>query len=430
MADGSEIGFMAMTEIRMRSVQEGDLERVVNLSRLAFAPLASSAEIERKWYGGKLDAPGRDIFLAVNPAGREAGGYAQLDLGMWLAGQQFPVMGIAGVGVAPEFRGQGVARLMLDHALETARSQQVPIVMLYPFQHGFYRKLGWGWVGQPHQYRVAARDLPIYAERSGVAPYEPSQQPALQLAYQQAALQHNGWLDRRDWQWEAWLKPVNGREIYTYAAAGAIEGYVVFQFTRLEAAQNRLAIVVQEWVALTPSAYRGILGFLAGLRDQVAIVIWNTYPSDPFPHLLKEQRHDPGLTVGGSEFGLTHRFGELGGGFMWRLVDLKRALELRSIPVANPFTLTFQVSDPILGLQVLTAEFAAGKICCDDRPTRAIVSLSVEHLTVLFAGVRRSVDLLWTGEIEWQGEAIQAEALLTQLDAAWQMPPPFCWDFF
>ena len=419
-----------MSEITVRSVKEGDLARVVNLSRLAFAPLSSSAEIEREWYGGKLDAPGRDIFLAVNQTGREAGGYAQLDLEIWLAGQQIPVMGIAGVAVAPEFRGQRVARLMLEHALETARSQQVPIVMLYPFQHGFYRKLGWGWVGQPHQYRVASRNLPTYSERSGVVPYEPSHQAVLQAVYQQAALQHNGWLDRRDWQWEAWLKPANGREIYTYVAADKLEAYVVFQFTRLESARNPLAIVVQEWVALTPSAYRGILGFLAGLRDQVAIVIWNTYPSDPFPHLLKEQRHDPGLTIGASEFGLTHRFGELGGGFMWRLVDLKRALELRSIPLADPFSLTFQVSDPVFGLQVLTAEFADGKIRCVDRPTNAIVSLSVEHLTVLFAGVRRSVDLLWTGEIGWHVETTQAEALLTQLDAAWQTPSPFCWDFF
>ena len=418
----------APTKITLRSAQENDLSQIVNLDRLAFTPLRSNAEVEREWYNGTLSLPDHTFFLAVNQTGREVGAYAQLDFQTWLAGRSLPLRGIGGVAVAPEGRGQGVARIMLNHALEQARSQQVPIAMLYPFQHGFYRKLGWAWVGQPRQYRVSCRDLPVYGERSGIVPCHPAHLPELQALYAQVALQHNGWLQRRDWQWQAHFKPANGREIYIHTEAGEVQGYLIIQFLQLEP-QKLLCVKVQEWVAQTSSAYRGILGFLAGLRDQVATVIWNTYPADPFPHLLKEQRQDPSLAGGSSEFGLTHRFGELGGGFMWRIVDLKRALELRSIPLGNPFALTFRVSDPVFGSQLLTAEFVEGQIHCHNRAAAPIISLSIEHLTALFAGVRRSVDLLWTGELEWEGKATQVEAL-AQLDAAWQTAPPFCWDFF
>jgi predicted acetyltransferase len=419
---------MSQPPITLRSAQAEDLSRIVNLDRLSFGPLLTNAEIEREWYSGTLDWPGHAFFLAVQ-TGREVGAYVQLNFQTWLAGRSLPMMGIGGVAVAPQSRGQGVARVMIEHALEQARSQQVPIAMLYPFQHGFYRKLGWAWVGQPQQYRVACRDLPSYGERSGILPYELAHMPALKAIYAQVAPQHNGWLQRQGWQWLARLKPVTGREIYVYEAAGEIQGYAILQFLELGPRQL-LCVGVQEWVALTSAAYRGIVGFLAALRDQVDTVVWNTYAGDPFPHLLKEQRQDPSLAAGSAEFGLTHRFGELGGGFMWRLVDLKRALELRSIPPGDPFALTLRVNDPVWGAQVVTAEFADGQIHCHDRATAPAITLSIEHLTALFAGARRSVDLLWTGELAWEGEAAQAQDLLPRLDAAWQTAAPFCWDFF
>jgi len=419
---------MLEPSITVRPVGEADLELVVNLSRLAFAPLRSNEEVAREWYGSTPNLPDRKLFLAVDEAGRGMGGYAELDLGVFLAGRELPAIGIAGVAVALESRGQGVARLMLETALKQAQAQEIPIAMLYPFQHGFYRKLGWAWVGQPHQYRVSPRSLPKFQE-PGLVPYSADQHQALlQDLYRQVAPQRNGWLQRRSWQWEERLKPSNGKEIYVCVEAGTVQGYVIFQFTAEP--RNSLSVVVQEWVASSSSAYRGILGFLAALRDQVATVVWNTDSSDPFPHLLKEQRRDPNLDSDAFRFGLTHRFGELGGGFMWRLVDLKRALELRSIPPGDPFVLTFQVFDPVLGRQTVTAEFAEGQIRCSNQSSAPQVKISIEHLTALFAGVRRSTDLLWTGEIQVEGNSSEVQAVLTHLDMAWQTPSPFCWDFF
>jgi predicted acetyltransferase len=422
-----------MPEITLRPVQDGDLPQLVNLNRLAFAPLCSNTDLERDWYGGRLDLPDRRIFLAVDdPSGQAIGGYAQLDLHSFFQAQVFPVMGITAVAVAPHRRGQKIARLMLDHALQEARSRQIPIVMLYPFQHGFYRRLGWAWVERMHQYRVSTRQLPLYQQRSQVVPYTPSQhQTALQAIYQQAAVQHNGWLQRQSWQWQNRLKPDNGKEIYCYIDAGELLGYVILQFTQLDPPRNILAVVVQEWVALTNPAYRGIVGFLASLRDQVLTVVWNTYPADPFPSLLHEQRRDPALTSVPFEFGFAKHFGEIGGGFMWRLVDLETAVHLRPVQPTEPFILTFEVTDPVLGDRSISIQFLNGQMQLVSQTAPVVIQTSVEHLTELFCGVRRAIDLQWTGEIIVTGTHLQdADRVLHQLDSAWQATPPFCWDFF
>ena len=414
--------------ITLRPAEDGDLPQIVNLDRLSFAPLSTNAEIEREWYEQGLALPDRSLFVAEQGmTGLAVGSYAQLRLNLCFEKQVLPAMGLSAVAVALHFRGQRLARLLVEHAIAEAQTQQLPLMMLYPFQHGFYRKLGWAWVGRSHQYRIAARHLPSYAERSRIVPYDPFQhEPMLQATYQRTALQHNGWLNRWDWQWQSRVKPVTGREVYCYVEAGDPLGYVILQFVRLEPPQNVLAAIVQEWVATTPPAYRGIVGFLASLRDQVSTIVWNTYADDPFPHLLREQRRDPALSSVPSEFGWTHHLGTINAGFMWRLVDLEAAFRLRPIAAQPPFNLTFQLTDPILGDRAITADFADGKMHPTSQPVSTVIKTSIEHLTELFCGFRRSRDLLWTGELELDGDP----SVLSSLDRAWASPPPFCWDFF
>ncbi|MBD2122063.1 enhanced intracellular survival protein Eis [Trichocoleus sp. FACHB-262] len=417
-----------LTGITLRQAEETDLPQVVNLDRLAFAPLRSPAEIERDWYGQGLNLPGRQHMLAVDDLnGQAVATYAQLDLSVVLEGQGFTTAGVAGVAVAPERRGQRIARFMLEQGVQEWRSQQIPLAMLYPFQHGFYRQLGWAWVGRLHQYTVAAKHLPLYPERFGMVPYDPKHhQPALQDAYQRSALRRNGWLQRQELQWQPRLKPEPGKEIYCYQEAGKLLGYIILQYAAVDSLPGTLSVVVQEWVALNADAYRGILGFLSALRDQVHTVVWNTYPEDPFPYLVREQHRVLEVNQAPRLYGFTHRFGEIGGGFMWRLVDLTTAFRLRPVKQGSPFILTFQVSDPILGDQTITANFTAERMHPVAQPVPAVLKTSVEHLTELFCGLRRATEMVWTREIEYEGD----RALLQKLDAAWQCTPPFCWDYF
>ncbi len=410
--------------ISLRLAKPDELGIVANLERLAFAPHRSDYEIEKDWFGGQVQLPGQSQFLAVDVQGQPVGCYSQLDLGIWLEKQLIPTLGLGGVAVAPHRRGQGVARHMLEHALKTALQQNVPLAMLYPFQQGFYRALGWAWVGETRQYRVATRDLPEFAESQQVVPFDPeAHQLGVQQLYEQGAILQNGWLQRRDWQWKSFFKPTAGQEIYCYVDAGKVLGYGMGQFTEIN---GQWAIAIREWVALTPAAYRGILGCWAGWRDQISTVIWNTYATDPFPHLLREQRRTPHLPTEPFGFGLTQNFGAIGSGFMWRLVDLHRALELRPIQPVVAFALTFVVQDAVLGNQTLSVAFEEGRMRILDQATDTVITLSVEQLTLVWSGVRRMTELVAMGSVDVLGDRTR----LSLLDAAWQAKPPFCWDFF
>ncbi len=415
---------MASLQIYLRTATAADLPVVARLDRLAFAPQRTDTEIQQEWFAEGLNRPGRQVFLAVDAAtGECVGSYTQLELNLFLAGKTLPTLGIGSVAVAPHRRGQQIARRMLEHAVRQGRSRPASLTMLYPFQHGFYRRLGWAWTGQSYHYQVHTHHLPLYSERGNIQPYNPAHhREALPALYGKAAIAHNGWLQRQPWQWEQILKTQAGREIYCYVEAGELSGYVIFYFV---ATPKGITGVMREWVALTSAAYRGIVGFIAALRDQIQTLTWNTHATDPFPHLLKEPRrasHPPETF----DFGLVHPLGEIGSGFMWRIIDAPVALSQRVIQPVDPFSVTFQVEDPILGPTQFTAEFAKGQIQLVTTPAPTVIKLSIEQLTQLFAGFRRSQELVWTEEIEVEGD----NQLLAAIDTALEIPDLFCWDFF
>jgi predicted acetyltransferase len=411
----------------LRRAEDRDRSAFINLSRLAFSPMTGLAEAEQDGHDLPLNPDQRQGWV-VEDAQTQAivGRYRELDLATFFQGVRMPLSGLGGVSVAIERRGEKIAQVMVEHALQLARDRQIPLSMLYPFQHGFYRKLGWAWVNAPHQYPVKTSNLPRYAERSQVTTVQLEHHSGLQAVYEKMAPTQNGWLDRQPWHWEEFFKPEGGYEIYQYVEAGTCQGYVAISFKRLESANRTWAVIVEEWVALNASAYRGILGFLASLRDQVETIIWNTHAADPFPHLLKEQRSNPMLHPRAFEFGFIDLFGAIGGGFMWRLVDVKKALELRPVLPVDAGSLSFQIVDPVFGPQSIAVEFGDRVMHCSDRPASTTLKLTIDHLTALFCGIRTAQELVWTGEAELEGD----RAGLTALDRAWQAPAPFCWNFF
>jgi len=409
----------------LRRAEESDRIPYKNLGRLAFAPTKTLTEMEES--GDRpFVAEGRQPWVVVDQRGDLSARYYQFGFALYFAGVRYEMAGVGGVAVAPERRSQGVAQWMLTQALHQFREQEIPLSMLYPFRQSFYRKLGWARVGITHQYRVSSRWLPLDEKRSQIRAYQPHYEKHFITLYEKVAVQHNGWLDRPVWWWQEFFKPKGGREMYGYWEGNTLHGYVVIEFAQLEPEKDQLAVIVREWVAQTPQAYRGVVGFLGSLRDQVTTIVWNTYPDDPFPHLLKEQERDPALTLPHFNFNYLRWFGITSGGFMWRLVNPREAIALRPIQPGAPFSLSFQLTDPVFGADQFTVEFANGKTQISSQSATTMVKISVEHLTQLFCGVRRSRQLHWTGELEIEGN----DALLDRLDTAWSAQPPFCWDAF
>jgi len=74
---------------------------------------------------------GRENLRVIRQGAQVVGGLEMISMGQWWGGQRVPMTGIAGVGIAPEYRGTGAAIAMIKHAVKELHTNGVPISVLY-----------------------------------------------------------------------------------------------------------------------------------------------------------------------------------------------------------------------------------------------------------------------------------------------------------
>jgi predicted acetyltransferase len=81
------------------------------------------------------------------------------DLRQWWYGRAVPMAGVAGVKVAPEYRGQGVGRALMTALTELMTMHGYPLSVLFPATMTIYRSLGWEIAGHRHEAVLPSRAL-------------------------------------------------------------------------------------------------------------------------------------------------------------------------------------------------------------------------------------------------------------------------------
>jgi predicted acetyltransferase len=71
--------------------------------------------------------------------------------------------GVAGVKVAPEYRGQGVGRALMTALTDLMAERGCPLSALYPATMTLYRSLGWEIAGHRHEAVLPSRALSVMA---------------------------------------------------------------------------------------------------------------------------------------------------------------------------------------------------------------------------------------------------------------------------
>ena len=117
---------------------------------------------------------GHEYMRAVRRDGRAVAGMSIIPMGHYFGGQSVRAGGITAVGVAPEQRGSGVGRWMLQQSLEELHRQGVPLATLYPATTAFYRRTGFERAAQRLLYDVplaaiGVRDYTLEAVPAGPA---------------------------------------------------------------------------------------------------------------------------------------------------------------------------------------------------------------------------------------------------------------------
>ena len=254
-----------------------------------------------------------DFLMSVNGAGVRMGG-------------------VSSVACLPEYRRKGHVGQLLRHALSQMRDEGVPLAALYTPHPSLYRRYGWMTASSNLKYswhpkRVAAYNPSLAAGRAQRLSEE--EWPALAVLYKRFAEGRTGYIDRD----ERWWKECGFRFIYDserklndaaiwVGPGGEPGGYMTYrtQRERRGSGHEVTTLTIREFIALTGSAYVGLLNYVL-THDLVDEIGWYGPIDDPLPLAVDDAQQ------------VKREFVDA---YMLRVVDLPRAIEARPPAAGAP----------------------------------------------------------------------------------------------
>lgn len=390
----------AMTELELtRPETDADLDGLAEMMGWAFGPPPAEA---RAW----LERGGLEHARLARMGKKAVGGLLEIPMGQWFGGRSVPMLGLAGVAVVPEARGQRVAWTLVTRTLRQARERGVALSALYPATITLYRACGYELAGSRMLYRAELRDLPVVKSALEVAPIAEEDAPALETLYADVARQRAGYLDRGQYIWRRVRAP-NQKPASGFLVRGerGVEGYV---YLSRRGTEEDATLTASDFVASTPEAAKRLFTLLADHRSTLKSLSFYAGLAEPALLLLPER---------------TFRI-ELSERWMLRVNDVELALQARGYPPLQG-RLDFEISDDALPENAgrYRADFSGGRASVS-RGGDGNVRLDVRGLAALYSGFLSPFELVRCGQLS------AAESELTLLAALFAGPPPAMPDFF
>jgi predicted acetyltransferase len=391
-----------MSEVQTRRAADPeDLENLAPIVGWAFGGGTSRA---LEWLRGG----GAAHVRVASRGGKLCGGLLEIPMGQWFGGQSVPTLGLAGVAIAPEARGQKLALSLVRDTLRAARQQGVALSTLYPSSYGLYRKLGYELAGSHCRFTLQLRQLQRRARSAPVESLGEDWQPAMETTYREVARHQNGYLDRGAYVWNRVRRP-DQEPARAFGVQGpeGLEGYL---YVRLGAARRApLELSISDFVARTPRAMTAFLAFLTAHVTTAERATWSGGSADARLFALSENA----LQCNIEDY------------WMLRLVDVRAALLARGYPGLDA-AVELHVQDDLLpenaGRYPLSVR--GGQASLDERITAPVARLSVGALAALYSGFASPWQLAVAGQLEAD------EAARVALARAFAGPAPGLGDYF
>lgn len=339
----------------IRPLQEADLERWIYLRQVSYQDFTDPRD---PGYRARLLSRLRYGY-GFFEGGELASAAFFYPLPMYLAGRVVPMVGLAGVLTAPEYRRRGHVKALLRYGLEQLHQQGIGWCLEYPFDPFYYAKYGWQSVMSGMLVSIPSQRLhEAFSIRTRPALQHVALGPNLDQVtaiYHTWARRYNGTLSRdgavRD-DWGNLIKaPWEARPRFLYLAEDA---YCVLE-PHLDRAAERQEAIVYDYAFTSPQGRLTLLAFwgnLSGQYERVRVLL----PSDE--PLLRDLQ---GVIQPNSQ------------SFQARIVDLRAALS--SFAGAPEAEVTVAVHDDF----------------CPWNHGRFVVSLSPQGVTV--KATERSADV-------------------------------------
>ncbi|MCX4096951.1 GNAT family N-acetyltransferase [Nocardia sp. alder85J] len=254
-------------------------------------------------------------------------------------GQWLPHAAVTHVGVLPTHTRRGVVSALLRHQLAEVAARGEIVASLRATQGGIYERFGYGVASVSATVELDRRRARL---RDTVPPGGPvryldagARWDALPKIYATGGFSWTGAIDRPEYWWRLQeLVAAGGGWTVVHGEPGAEDGFLRYRPADADGwpRQPQRTVVVDDFVATTPAAYRGLLRHLLA-HDIVDRIVFTFMPVDsPLRYLFTDER---AVTVTG-----------VADETWLRLVDVPAALERRGYRAAPPVVVA--VTDPIL----------------------------------------------------------------------------------
>ena len=341
-----------------------------------------------------------DDQWVVQRNGRVVAAYGVYRCGLRVCGRDVPLGAVAGVAVAPEARGSGIASGMMASSLDALRLAGVPLAALYASTFALYRKVGYEQAGSRFERRTRAADIRISEHTLPI-------RAATDAELRTIATAGHGHIVRSEGLWARLLRPAAGRTQSYIVGEG--EGWAVLW---QDEPGMHFEWKVRDWGATTPGAARRLWTLLADASTMSDAVSWPGPPNDPMETLLPE----PHVSVVNEER------------TMLRIVDLPAAMCARGWSADGEALL--EITDEVLpsnaGCWHLRVRDGVGEIELSPVPSEQAVRMDIRGLAALYSGFHTAEELAGIGML--QGPAQGGKS--ASLDALFKAPRPWMSDKF
>jgi len=386
---------------------ERDIEPVARAIALAFGGTEAGA---REW----LDATGHRHGRVLRDAG---GGVAAsllaLPMGQYFGGRVVPMQGIAGVAVAPERRGRGLALEMMRRQVREAAEQGVALSCLYASTQALYRQAGYEQAGLLFRTSIPLRTIGVRERGLELRELSADDDGAIRACYAQSAARVNGALERGAYEWSRVRKmrdeAYTGFGVFAPEAPGRLESYL-FMTQRRKPETGRHDVGLSDLVFTTSRAGRRLLGFLSDLATVGDDAIVYGGPLHPICALMPQQYH-------------TSRFVDV---WMLRINLVEEALVRRGYGRGVDTGLSLEITDELVPENAgrWTLRVRGGGAAVERGGSGPTLRCSVRGLAPVYAGYLTAAQAGAAGLVEGDAEAISAA------DAVFAGPTPWMSDRF
>ncbi|HWD78714.1 MAG TPA: GNAT family N-acetyltransferase [Kribbella sp.] len=307
-----------MTELRVVDVTEEQLDSVWQVRIRSFGPGGDRDE----WKKNALQFVADRRILGVMDGDQLVAAARIWPFEQWWSGRRVPMGGVAGVVVAPEYRGRGVGSLMMRGVLKRCAEKGYPLTALYPATTVLYRHLGYEFAGGRYKFSFQAADLRTLGGR-GTAVRKAGIDDVdrfLELATQAHEVgRSSGPLIWPRSEIESWLKDEDN---FAYLAE---DGFVVYSWSDGD-------LAVDELIAGSEQTARALWATVGSGSSIATTVHAYCSPFDPI-HLLAEHEAQGDARINR---------------WMLRLVDAPAALAARGYPEGAVLEADLRIDDPDL----------------------------------------------------------------------------------